>query len=157
MSDTARQAAIAAAMGISVGVSAPVRQDFSEIIRLTLCQVQPVESNPRTVENPKYTEIKQSIQHAGLHSRMTVVKQPGEEIYTLARGGGTRYQILCELYEETKDERFNAVDYELIPFTNDDDLYISHAIENGLRGDMCFWDNAESKIRILRIIERRFD
>lgn len=77
---------------------------------LTLDELRPNPDNPRTSRNPKYADIKASIRMRGLDSLPKVTRDPdGDDIYIFSDGGNTRYQILCELYQETGDERFYRI------------------------------------------------
>lgn len=102
------------------------------------------EGNPRSVRNPKYGEIKESIRTSGLDNPLPISRRssdpPGH--YIIYKGGNTRLEIIKELWEETKDQRFYHVRCEFHPFVSETDALISHLRENDLRGDMTFIDRA---------------
>lgn len=122
----------------------PESAPFASLIRLTLAQVDRFERNPREGINSEYAGIKESIRAIGLEHRMTVTRRPGEEKYVLARGGGTRYDILWELWQETGDRQFYELDFDLVDYQSESKLLASHLSENLHRADMCFWDLARS-------------
>ncbi|PHM22600.1 hypothetical protein Xinn_04143 [Xenorhabdus innexi] len=65
---------------------------------LTLDQLRPNPDNPRTGRNPRYDDIKASIQARGLDTVPKVTRDPqGEDVYIFSDGGNTRYQVLSEL------------------------------------------------------------
>lgn len=77
---------------------------------LSLDQLRPNPDNPRKGRNPRYEEIKASVRARGLDSIPKVTRDPqGEDVYIFSDGGNTRYQILCELWQETGDERFYRI------------------------------------------------
>ena len=112
---------------------------------LTLDEVLPYDTNPRTTRNPKYDEIKQSIRQRGLDTPPPITRKPGEEKYRIRNGGNTRLAILNELYRETGDEKFfkfhclfrpwDAVRGEIISLTG-------HLAENDLQGRLLFIERA---------------
>src|SRR3990167_977977 len=128
----------------------PAAQRFSDPIAdtpmvLTLDDVLPYDSNPRTTRNPKYAEIKESIRQRGLDAPPPVTRRPGEDKYRIRNGGNTRLAILNELYRETGDEkyfRFNCLFRpwdlargEIIALTG-------HLAENDLQGQLMFIERA---------------
>ena len=80
-------------------------------IRLTLDQVDPYEKNPRSKPNDNFLNIKASIEARGLDTLMWVTRRPGSKRYVLAKGGGTRYRALRQLWEETQDRKFFEIDF----------------------------------------------
>ncbi|SFY07949.1 ParB family protein [Azotobacter vinelandii] len=112
---------------------------------LTLDDVLPYDANPRTTQNPKYDEIKESIRQRGLDAPPPVTRRPGEEKYRIRNGGNTRLSILKELYQETGDDRYyrfhclfrpwDAARGEIIVLTG-------HLAENDLKGDLKFIERA---------------
>lgn len=131
---------------------------YARLIRLTLDEVRIFEHNPRSEQNPSYLNIKESIKTVGLENRLSVTQLPGERGYVLAKGGGTRYQILRELWQEsidagTPDRRFFEMDFELVDFVSTIHLWAAHISENRNRGKLCFWDNATSFIGLKAELE----
>lgn len=112
---------------------------------LSLDEVLPYDTNPRTTRNPKYDEIKQSIRQRGLDTPPPITRKPGEDKYRIRNGGNTRLAILNELHRETGDEKFfkfhclfrpwDAVRGEIISLTG-------HLAENDLQGQLKFIERA---------------
>lgn len=115
----------------------------SSMLRLTLDDFQPYERNPRWTRNPDYDDIKASIRERGLDQPLVVTRRPGDRRHTLKKGGGTRYQILRELWEETGEKRFYEHEVVVEPYKNELDLFIGHGIENLKRGQMSFIEAAK--------------
>ncbi|AZC52678.1 ParB-like nuclease domain containing protein [Pseudomonas chlororaphis subsp. piscium] len=130
--------------------NAPAAQRMSDPIVdtpmvLTLDQMLPYDTNPRTTRNPKYDEIKESIQQRGLDAPPPVTRRPGEDKFRIRNGGNTRLAILNELHRETGDEKFfrfhclfrpwDATRGEIISLTG-------HLAENDLQGQLKFIERA---------------
>lgn len=110
---------------------------------LTLDQVRPNPDNPRTSRNPKYDEIKASIRARGLDSIPKVTRDPdGGDVYIFSDGGNTRYQILCELWQETGDERFYRIHTIFKPWPGRIKCVIGHLAENDVRGSLTYLEKA---------------
>ena len=110
---------------------------------LALEQIKPYDRNPRRERNPRYDEIKASIQaQGGLNNPITVTRRPGEALYMVESGGNTRLKILNELYEETGDESFNEIHVLYRPWKSETHVLTAHLIENDKRGEMLFIDKA---------------
>lgn len=109
-------------------------------IVLTLDQLRPNPDNPRTTRNPKYDDIKASILARGLDTVPKVTKDPdsAEDVYIFSDGGNTRYTILIELWEETRDERFRRIQCIFKPWPGRLKCVIGHLAENDVRGDLSF-------------------
>lgn len=125
----------------------------SKMIRLTLPDIKPYEKNPRWTENPKFDEIKESIKARGLDHRLVVTLRPGERQYVLKKGGGTRYKILNELWQETGDRKYFDLEVVFEPYTNERDIYSSHGVENFQRGNMSFIEAAKYYIDYKEMLE----
>nr|WP_038906222.1 ParB family protein [Dickeya zeae] len=110
---------------------------------LTLDQLRPNPDNPRTSRNPRYDEIKASIRARGLDSLPKVTRDPeGAGEYIFSDGGNTRYQILCELWQETGDERFYRIHVVFKPWPGRLKCVIGHLAENEVRGDLTYIEKA---------------
>lgn len=111
---------------------------------LTLDELAPNPDNPRTSRNPKYEEIKASIQARGLDTVPKVTRDPeaGSQVYIFSDGGNTRYQILCELWQETGEERFYRFPCLFKPWPGRLSCVIGHLAENDVRGDLSFIEKA---------------
>ncbi|MBW5814225.1 ParB family protein [Yersinia kristensenii] len=106
---------------------------------LTLDQLRPNPDNPRTTRNPKFEDIKASIRTRGLDSIPKVTRVPdGEDVYIFSDGGNTRYQVLCELWQETEDERFYRIHTIFKPWPGRLQCVIGHLTENEIRGDLTY-------------------
>lgn len=130
--------------------SSPTAQQFSDPIAdtpmvLTLDDVLPYDSNPRTTRNPKYAEIKESIRQRGLDAPPPVTRRPGEKKYRIRNGGNTRLAILNELYRETGDERYLRFNCLFRPWDQARGEIIAltgHLAENDLQGQLMFIERA---------------
>ena len=132
---------------------APVGREPEQFRQLGLEEIQVYEHNPRTTRNTQFDDIKEALRTEGLGKVLLhVTKRPGESVYTLSFGGGTRFQAIQELWNETGDERFRAVRCLIQPFKSDVALQANHLIENNQRGEMTFWNNAKAFIKIHRDI-----
>lgn len=110
---------------------------------LTLDQVRPNPDNPRKSRNPRYDDIKTSIRARGLDSIPKVTRDPeGEDVYIFSDGGNTRYQILCELWQETGEDRFYRIQTIVKPWPGRLKCLIGHLAENEVRGDLTYIDKA---------------
>ncbi|WP_263065906.1 ParB family protein [Dickeya dadantii] len=110
---------------------------------LTLDQLRPNPDNPRTSRNIRYDEIKASIRARGLDSLPKVTRDPaGAGEYIFSDGGNTRYQILCELWQETGDERFYRIHVVFKPWPGRLQCVIGHLAENEVRGDLTYIEKA---------------
>lgn len=110
---------------------------------LTLDQLRPNPDNPRTSRNPRFDDIKTSIRSRGLDSIPKVTRDPdGEEVYIFSDGGNTRYQILCELWQETGDDRFYRIQTIVKPWPGRLQCVIGHLAENEVRGDLTYIEKA---------------
>ncbi|MEJ1418719.1 MAG: hypothetical protein RNU03_10105 [Candidatus Sedimenticola sp. (ex Thyasira tokunagai)] len=110
---------------------------------LTLEQIKPYDRNPRRDRNPRYDEIKESIQaQRGLNTPLNVTKRPGDELYMVEAGGNTRLQILQELWNETKDVCFHRINAQYRPWVSESHVLTAHLVENELRGEMTLLDKA---------------
>lgn len=111
---------------------------------LTLDEMAPNPDNPRTTRNPKYDEIKESIRARGLDTVPKMTKNPDipGSPYIFSDGGNTRYAILRELYEETRDEHFYRFHVLFKPWPGRLKCILGHLAENDVRGDLTFIDRA---------------
>lgn len=125
-------------------------------IRLTLDQVDPYENNPRTWHNESFLDIKESIRARGLDTLMWVTRRPGSKRYVLAKGGGTRYAALQELWRETQAHKFFEIDFIYCDYVSEANILAGHMSENVNRGEMCFWDKAKGYINLKHEIENEF-
>ncbi|EDX3445356.1 hypothetical protein B1A47_000878 [Salmonella enterica subsp. enterica serovar Worthington] len=122
----------------------PVTQPVNEMAMvLTLDQLRPNPDNPRKGRNPRFEEIKASVRARGLDSIPKVTRDPdGDDVYIFSDGGNTRYQILCELWQETGDERFYRVHTIFKPWPGRLKCLVGHLAENEVRGDLTYIEKA---------------
>nr|WP_310615666.1 ParB family protein [Pantoea cypripedii] len=111
---------------------------------LTLDQLSPYQHNPRTSRNPRYQEIKASIQARGLDTVLKVTRDPDEPSgnYTFSDGGNTRYQILTELWHETSDDRFYRFHVLFKPWPGHIHCLLGHLAKDEARGELSFIEKA---------------
>lgn len=111
---------------------------------LTLDEMGPNPDNPRTSRNPKYDDIKTSIRARGLDTVPKVTRDPEAcgQGYIFSDGGNTRYEILCELWQETGEERFYRIPCLFKPWPGRLSCVIGHLAENEVRGDLSFIEKA---------------
>ncbi|MEH4661199.1 ParB family protein [Phytobacter diazotrophicus] len=110
---------------------------------LTLDQLRPNPDNPRTSRNPRYEEIKASIRARGMDSIPKVTRNPDyPDVFIFSDGGNTRYQILCELWQETGEECFYRIHTIFKPWPGRLKCVIGHLAENEVRGDLSYIEKA---------------
>lgn len=121
----------------------------NQLMTVTLDKLRPYDGNPRKTRNPAYDDIKASILARGLDHAPNITQRPGDDFYTVADGGNTRLQILNELFQETQDPRFWAIECIFKPWkgdANDTDAklnqLIGHLSENDMRGELSFIEKA---------------
>lgn len=144
--------------------TAPVQRLSDPIVdtpmMLTLDEMLPWDTNPRTTRNPKFDEIKESIRERGLDTPPPVTRRPGEEKFRIRNGGNTRLAILNDLYRETGDDKFfrfhtlfrpwDAVRGEIISLTG-------HLAENDLQGQLLFIERALGVEKARALYEQEAD
>ena len=123
---------------------------------LTLDELRPNPDNPRTSRNPRFDDIKASIRARGLDTVPKVTRDPeGEPVYIFSDGGNTRYEILCELWQETGDERYYRIPCMFKPWPGRLACVIGHLAENEVRGDLSFIEKAFGIRRARAIYEEQ--
>lgn len=120
---------------------------------LTLDQLRPYDRNPRTHENRKYEEIKESIRAIGLKQKLSVTQRPGDDRFMISDGGNTRLKILNELYQETGDKRFFVQDCHFVPWQGEINVLAGHLAENDSRGQLSWIERARGIYEAKRMIE----
>jgi ParB family protein of integrating conjugative element (PFGI_1 class) len=111
-------------------------------IELEVDAIRPYEHNPRRQVNPRFAEIKASIQASGVRNPITVTRRPDEAHFIVEAGGNTRLLALQQLWQETGEARFRKLWVLFRPWRSESHVLISHLIENEQRGEMTFWDKA---------------
>ncbi|MGJ8518332.1 ParB family protein [Carnimonas bestiolae] len=123
-------------------------------ITLTLDELRPYDRNPRTLRNPKFDEIKESIRAVGLRQKIAVTQRPGDDKYIISDGGNTRYTVLNELWQETGDERFYRLDCHFAPWRGEINILAGHLAENANRGSLSWIENARGVYEAKRMLEQ---
>lgn len=72
--------------------------------------------NPRQADNEHFAAIKDSIAKIDLQQRFSVVRNPTSKRYTLIKGGNTRLLAFKQLYRETGDVKFSAIECIVEPW-----------------------------------------
>ncbi|WP_423739131.1 ParB family protein [Conservatibacter flavescens] len=137
----------------------------SQYITVTLDKLHPYEHNPRKNRNPNFDMIKESIRRRGLDHKPNITQRPGEPFYIIADGGNTRIQALKELFNETQDQRFWAIECLYKPWKGETadsveaelDLLIGHLIENDTRADLTFIEKALGIQQAKEYYEKKLD
>ncbi|MEX5685326.1 ParB family protein [Pseudomonas silesiensis] len=111
---------------------------------VTLDELYPYELDPRITRNPLYDDIKASIRERGLDAPPSITRRPGADHYIIRNGGNTRLAILCELWSETKDERFFRIPCLFRPWPERGEIIAltGHLAENELHGGLSFIERA---------------
>ncbi|MGS0922373.1 hypothetical protein ACR30T_02100 [Neisseria gonorrhoeae] len=138
-----------ATLSLHIGTPAQTNMSFGQedtpsrgmLMSLPISEIDFFDKNPRRLHDvSSYAAIKESIRSSGIQQPVHVTQRPGESKYVLAQGGNTRLKILCELLEETGDNRFRMMPCIYIPYSDETTLQVAHLVENELRAEMCFWD-----------------
>ncbi len=122
-------------------------------IELAVDDIRPYEHNPRRTSNPRFSEIKASIQASGIRVPLTVTRRPGESHFVVEAGGNTRLAAVQELWTETRDARFARLVVVYRPWRSECHVLTSHLIENEQRGEMTFWDKATGIVALKARLE----
>ncbi len=118
-------------------------QDVDGWMTLRCTEIDCYDRNPRMRTNPRYAEIRASIEaRGGLGEALSVTRRPGASRYMCYMGGNTRLQIVQELWHETSDPRYEWVRVVVHPWVSESDVIAAHLIENELRADTTFWEKA---------------
>ncbi len=123
-------------------------------IQITLDEIKTYDHNPRQADNPVFQEIKESIRKTiDPKSILHVTRRPGENQYMICAGGNTRLQAIQELWAETEDERFYRFDVIYQPWESEVRVLADHLIENDLRANLTFIDQALALRRLREELE----
>jgi ParB family protein of integrating conjugative element (PFGI_1 class) len=111
---------------------------------VTLTQLSPYSLNPRIMRNPRYDDIKASIQQRGLDAPPVITRRPGDPHFTIRNGGNTRLSILKELWADTRDERYFRIPCLFRPWCARGEIVAltGHLAENELHGGLTFIERA---------------
>ena len=97
--------------------------------------------NPRTSENASYEDIKNSIRDHGLDQSLPISREE-QGRYFIYKGGNSRLRALKELWQETRNSRYQFARCEFHPFQGHVEAIAAHMRENELRGPMSFIERA---------------
>lgn len=131
-------------------------------LTVTLDDLQPYDLNPRRSKNPKYNEIRDSIENVGLKNSFKITRRhPDDNKYSIRDGGNTRLEALQELYLKYKEkaeqadiedadkqtylqkaDSFYRINCVFVPFSDDIDALSNHMIENEARCGTKFIERA---------------
>ena len=117
-------------------------------IELKAGDVRLYEHNPRRANNARFAEIKESIRSTGIRNPLAVTRRPGEKHFIVEGGGNTRLLALQQLWEETRDPRFEKLTALFRPWRSEVHVLTAHLIENEQRGEMTFWDKANGVVAL---------
>lgn len=148
-----RRAQAHASLNVQVGPSATkgytLDQDFDGArLQLPVMSIHLYDNNPRSVANPRFAEIKESIRESLIKNPLIVTKRPGTREYMLCDGGNTRLAAIQELWQETKDAKFEITPCLYREWKSESHVLVGHLIENEVRGDMTFWDKARGIVTL---------
>ncbi|WP_246263975.1 ParB family protein [Aromatoleum toluvorans] len=148
-SNTVERRALLAAHSLAVrspddsAASIKASQDVDGWMMLRCSEIDCYDRNPRVKTNPRFAEIRASIEaRGGLGEALSVTRRPGSDRHMCYMGGNTRLQIVQELWHETKDPRYEWIRVVVRPWVSESDVIAAHLIENELRGDTTFWEKA---------------
>lgn len=119
------------------------------LIYLKPREIHEFSGNPRKLKNPKFDEIYQSILAVGLEQPLVVTQRPGADGYMLHSGGNTRLKAIKKIWHETRDERFAAIPCFFRPWKSEQEVLISHFLENELRGSTTYLERAQVIVKLI--------
>jgi ParB family protein of integrating conjugative element (PFGI_1 class) len=125
------------------------------IMQVPVDKIEMYEKNPRTGENPRYEQIRESIRVQGVTNQLTVTQRPGKDTYVPYGGGNTRLRIVKEFWRETGDERWRTLTVRYRAWPGGDAAIIAaHLSENENRGDTTFWEKAQGVASLRSELEK---
>lgn len=136
---------------------APITPDLNNaVMELDIIdQMMPYDDNPRTERNPAFDDIKESIrQRKGLSGTLMVTRRPGEVRYMPYMGQNTRFAALMELWQETSDPCYRRIRAVFREWKSEADTFLSHVVENEVRGNTCWFDKAAAIVRFRELLEK---
>lgn len=114
------------------------------VVWVHIDEVETYEKNPRQTINEADEDIRHSLKTNGPEGVILVTRIPGRSRYVCAKGANTRLRIVKELWQETKDPRFEKLLVQIVMWKGHAAAITDHIIENTVRGDMTFWDKAKA-------------
>jgi len=132
-------------------------------INVTLDKIRPYLLNPRKIKNPKFDELLQAIENAGLKQPPSITRRNlDDEFYMIHNGGNTRLEVLNVLYKKysslahdaindeeklkytEKANSFYYLNWEFEPWVSEIHAFMGHMGENETHGKMFFVERAAS-------------
>lgn len=113
------------------------------LLTIRVPELQPYDRNPRKDPNERFEDIKNSLRESGAKTvTLEVTRRDGDDYFMVAKGGNTRLMALKELWSETYDAKYEEITCIYRAWQGDLVALAAHWIENNLRGDMTFMDQA---------------
>jgi ParB family protein of integrating conjugative element (PFGI_1 class) len=130
------------------------QQDIDGVtIKLKVTDVLPCEVQPRIYLNEGYEDVRASIEAQNMTVVLEVTRKHTGAPYMLSAGGNTRLQILKDLWEETKNEKWLYQFFIFRKYVSDRRLLAKHLAENLARSDMRFWEVAKGVCELIQALE----
>lgn len=129
----------------------------NKALDLPLDEIETYSDNPRLYENPRFTEIKESIRQIGVQHRIIVTRRPEQKAFVIRQGGNTRLQCLRELYKETGEARFSKAPCIYRNWTEEIDLLLGHMVENDQRGSLNWHERSHMNCTLKKVLEQKLD
>ena len=105
--------------------------------------LQPYDRNPRHDPNERFDDIKNSLRESGSSTViLEITRREGDDKFMVAKGGNTRLMALKELWSESLDAKYEEITCIYRSWQGDLVTLAAHWIENNLRGEMTFMDQA---------------
>ncbi len=120
----------------------------SPVVWVHVDEVETYEKNPRHESNEADADIRHSISTNGVEGTILVTRIPGRSRYVCAKGANTRLRIIKELWQETRNPKFEKILVQIVMWKGHAAAITDHIIENTVRGDMSFWDKAKACLSI---------
>jgi len=141
----------------AVGDTAPskidLRKDVPGPMLLKVTQIESYDKNPRIFGNEAREDIRQGLKAHGFTGTFAVTQRHPGGPWMLSAGSNTTLEVMKELWNETKDERFLHVNCVPQPYKGEATVLAQHLGENINRGDMRFWEIAKGLVDLLTLIE----
>jgi hypothetical protein len=144
---------------LDVSAGAPSKVDLTQRdhdgsrMKVRVADLRYYDGNPRESLNENFAEIKEGLRAVGFAGSMVVTRRPNEEAFMLAFGSNSTLRAMKELWEETREPRFEWVECVLRAYRGEAWLLANHLIENNNRGALTFWDNARGTMRLKAMLE----
>ena len=124
------------------------------LVRVRVERIRCHGHSARQLPNPEYDRIRTSVRASGLDRPLTVTRDPDTRNYLLHGSGGTRLQVLKELFRETGQERFRWVDCIVRPWEGESGALLAHLRDNELRAGLTFIERALAVLDAKALLEK---